>query len=222
MAIAGIIAGCLFSCLLCLYLLRLAGDQVSELNKEAEPPEEIEYPGRGYLILSCALILATGLFRRFMYGDTVLAVINCVLLLAVLFACAWSDAKVFIIPNRILLVGLVFRGLTLAVECLISPSELRYILLSCLIASGGLFLAAILCRLISPKAVGAGDIKLMVVMGLYLTTDRVWSAILLSMIATFFFSLFLVIVKKANRKTEIPFAPLLLIGTLLSFFLTTV
>lgn len=222
MAVVGLILVCAISCLVLLFLLRLAAENVAETLKETEEPVVELRPKPWYLVLSCAVIVASGLFLYFAQGETVLSTADCLLLLAILWACAWSDVKAFIIPNRIVLIGLILRCVLIAAEGLADPGELRYILLRSVIAAGALFVASMFCRLVSPKAIGAGDIKLLVLMGLFLTTYRIWGAMLLSMIAAFVYSLYLVLVKKANRQTEIPFAPLLLTGTVLSIFLTSV
>ena len=83
-----------------------------------------------------------------------------------------------------------------------------------------LILASILCRLLSPGSVGAGDVKLLGVMGLYLGVNHVWSPVFVTLIVLFCTGVYLLVFKKADRKSEIPLAPFLLIGTVIAAFLT--
>lgn len=196
--------------------------------KDASLEEEQENTGterRPYAVyLGVALILnvAVALFMKLYYGDSWREMSRVLLVISVLWACAWVDIKSRIIPNKILLIGLLIRCVLIAVEGLVSPGEVRYILLSSTVAAIVLFAGSILCRLISHDAIGFGDVKLLAFMGFCIQNDRIWGAMLLSAIISFVYSLYLVVCKKANRKTEIPFAPLLLAGTIAASILMTV
>ncbi len=163
----------------------------------------------GNLCLACRMEAA---------GDSLLSIINTLSLLAVLWACAWSDARAWIIPNRILILGAVLRILILAVESLTSPGDMRFILSGSVVAAIALLIVSILCRVVSPKAIGFGDVKLLTLMGFFLKVDGIWNAMLFSMLAAFLYSLYLLVFKKANRHTELPFAPILLVGTIAAIF----
>ena len=201
-------------------------DAVSE---EEDTPEDLardsadaEKRQKIYFLVLILVNIAAACFMRAMYQDTVLVIANTLALLAVLWACAWIDKKSFRIPNRILLLGLGMRLIFIAIEIIITPSEFRFVLLTSAIAAGVLLVTSLLCRLISPNAIGFGDVKLLALMGFFLRTDRILGAMIFSMLCAFLYSLYLVAFKKATRKTELAFAPLLLVGTLLAVFLTTV
>ena len=76
-------------------------------------------------------------------------------------------------------------------------------------------LAAIVCRLISPNSVGFGDVKLLAITGLYLGIDKSFGVILPSLVIMFLTAVYLLAVKKVSRNTELPFAPFLLVGTVI-------
>ena len=171
------------------------------------------------LTMICAVVAA---FMYFYYGDNLWSIWSSVLLCSVLWACAYADRKVMVIPNSVLLCGLGMRILLLCVEALFFPGSILYDLLGSVIAAAALFVLSLLCRFLSRGAVGLGDVKLLTVMGLFLGFPRIWNCLLISMLCSFFFSLFLLITKRATGKSEIPFAPVLLIGTILSLFLTSI
>lgn len=167
------------------------------------------------------LNIVVALFMRGYYGTSVLGIVNMLLICGILWPCAWIDKAEFRIPNRILVVGLLARCVILAVICFLYPQEILYVLLQSAVAAVALLLVSLLCRAIAASAVGFGDVKLMMLMGFCLGTDRVLSAMICSMIVLFFYSVIMLITRRANRKTEIPFAPFLLLGTLASAILTS-
>ncbi len=175
-----------------------------------------------WMVALILVIVAQVLFMFLYYCDAIIDIVNTSVLIAVVWACAQTDRIWRIIPNRILIIGLVIRSLIIAIHSLLEPTTILQVLTGCLVAAVALFIVSLLCRLIDKNAIGFGDVKLLILMGLYLGTDRIWGAVLFSMLSAFVFSLYLVLAKHAGRKTEIPFAPLLFIGTVLSSLLTTV
>lgn len=200
-------------------LLKLSEETLRSYEEEDGQEQEAPEQNRRKKIYIAAMFVVNIGVACYMSGsknEAILSIANALAMLSVLWACAWSDAKAYIIPNRVLLLGLVMRAVIIAAESLSTPEKLGYILISSFVASVALLIVSMLCRLISSKAIGFGDIKLLALMGLFLKTDGVWDVMLCSMVASFLFSLYLLIFKKANRQTEIPFAPLLLAGMLIS------
>lgn len=138
---------------------------------------------------------------------------------SVLWACAWTDWEALLIPNRILLAGLLFFLALSAAEAVRQPENIRYAAVSAGIAAAGLLAAGSLCRIVIPGSVGFGDLKLFIVMGLYLGMDDTWSAMFYTLLASFAASVFLLLTKRASRTSMMPFAPFLLFGTFLAICL---
>lgn len=84
------------------------------------------------------------------------------------------------------------------------------------VVAGLIFL---LCYVISKGKLGAGDVKLSAVMGLYLTAMKVIGAILYGCIICLIVSLVLVFRKKLTMKDGIPFVPFLYLGTVITFLI---
>lgn len=173
-----------------------------------------------YLTLVCLTCTATSVFLLWFYKQDISYVVLTSAIISVLWACSWYDRKYHLIPNRILVFALIIRGVILAVQVAANANDLIFILLSSFIAAFALMLSAILCRLLSPESIGFGDVKLLCVMGLYLGVNHVWSPVFVTLIVLFIYGIYLLVIKKADRKTEIPLAPFLLIGTVVAAFLT--
>lgn len=80
-------------------------------------------------------------------------------------------------------------------------------------------LGFLLVRLIHPSAIGMGDVKLALVLGLW-TGVLGWAAVGLAVVLSFLLggllSLGLLVTGRATRRSRIPFGPLLLLGAALA------
>lgn len=163
--------------------------------------------------------VAAALFLIDVHGAGFLAALRIVILCTVLFACAWTDCQAYLIPNKILLAALLlWMGLFLAESCL-QPWNIRYAVVGPGTSASALLFAGLLCRLFAPGSVGFGDLKLFIVLGLYLGAEYTWNAVFYTLLASFAVSVFLLVIKHVPRKAVMPFAPFLLFGTLLAVFL---
>lgn len=90
-------------------------------------------------------------------------------------------------------------------------------LLRAVVGGAAMFVAYLLMVLAYPRGMGWGDVKLAGVMGLYLGWVG-WGALLIGWFAAFVlggvFGLALIVVRRAGRRSSIPFGPWLLLGTL--------
>ncbi|MGJ9373650.1 prepilin peptidase [Nesterenkonia sp. CF4.4] len=136
-------------------------------------------------------------------------------------ALSFIDLREHRLPNRILY---PWAGITLG---LLMPSALLlgepWAALRALAAGlvwGGLFL---LVRLAAPPALGMGDVKLAVVLGLYtgfVSWDTVLAAVVLSFLLGGMVSAGLLISGRGTAKTAVPFGPFLLVGTAIALMLS--
>lgn len=186
-------------------------------------PERLRPKGRRlwYLsaaILSCVLIAA--LLMRY-YGLSLLARLKLLGLVLVLFPCAAVDYRRQTIPNRFLAAGLAVRCALFTGEFLTERrGAVLFTLKSDLLAAGVMGAFFLLMLLIFKNSVGMGDIKLLMLMGLYQGLQGVLSSVFLSLLVLFAISVFLLLTKRKNRKDSIPFCPSVLVGTCISIALT--
>ncbi len=166
------------------------------------------------------LAAGTGLMAEFiMFSYHMLKSIRYLILFAALFFIAWIDQENKRIPNKLLKILLLLRGLLLAVEWLLFPKLGLAMLISAVLGAllgGGMFLLA---HFISKGGVGMGDVKLFAVIGSYVGSGSIMSAAFLSVIASAAYSVVMLILKKIKLKEEIPFAPFIFIGTVLTMAL---
>jgi len=131
----------------------------------------------------------------------------------VLALIVWSDMRKQIIPDRLVLIGLAIAVLFTAHACARGQtvSPLWEMLASFAISGAPLMLVILVTR----GGMGAGDMKLMAMLGALF----MWRAALLSMlfgiILAGVFALVLMLLRKASRGTRIPLAPFITAGLLL-------
>lgn len=173
---------------------------------------------RGYFII--ALMVTAGLAAEFSAFDySMVKSIRYLVLVVALFLIAWIDQKKKRIPNKILKTLLAVRISLLIVEWMMFPQlGLSLLILAILgaLLGGGLFLLA---HFISKGGVGMGDVKLVAVVGIYMGGGSVMADIFLSVMASAAYSIIMLIRKKIKLKEEIPFAPFVFIGTVLTMAL---
>lgn len=141
-------------------------------------------------------------------------------LLAIIWQAAAHDYKKEIIPNKIILEGIIFRAVMLVPEFLLERSSFISNIVSDIIALLGITVVMFICLLLMKNSIGMGDVKLLMVMAATQGVADVCMAVFWSMIAAFFAAVFVLITRKKGRKDSLPFAPFLLIGTIVAFVMT--
>lgn len=160
------------------------------------------------------------LFVTVYQNNTILFSLKRLLLLAILWPVGYIDFKTYKIPNRFIILGLIFRAGILIFELLFERELLISYLISEGIAAGALLISTLLCCLCIKNSIGYGDIKLFVIMGLMLGLEGIWSSIFVSLFISFIVAVTLLIAKKKGKKDVIPFAPSIAIGTYISIIMT--
>lgn len=75
------------------------------------------------------------------------------------------------------------------------------------------------CYLISRGSMGAGDVKLSIIMALYMTGNYVVGSVFYACIISAIYSIVMLLAKKISRKSSIPFVPFLYLGMIVRYFL---
>ncbi len=195
------------------------GEKTSEVNMQ-DVTEMKKSSMQKLLPVAFFLQIIIAVFLSLYYAVAIRDIALTVFYLSVLWAVSFYDYHFQLIPNRILAASLAMRAIILVVELIVYGSSATLsVLISSAIAAAGLGIAALICRLISPNSVGFGDVKLLLVTGVYLGLDKAFGAVLPAMIILFVVSVYMLTVKKVSRKTELPFAPFLLGGTILGALL---
>lgn len=173
-----------------------------------------------YSIISIVLSVIASLFYIFLYKQNdAMQTVKTLTLLAVLFPVAYFDYIFYKIPNKILKYAVIVRAAELIPEALIYRKEMAGVLIDMGITLAVLFLICMVCNLIIRGAMGMGDVKLLLVMGLYLGSAKFILAILVVLVLAFFAAIYFVASGKKTKKDIMPFAPYILAGTYLAVIL---
>lgn len=138
--------------------------------------------------------------------------------LVMLWLCVigYIDAREKIIPNAMILAGLIgWIAFSLIEIFLGGTPPLKLLAISALgggFCGGLLFIIAIIVK----TALGMGDVKLFFVLGLLYGMADAYGILLFTVIAMAVFSVILLVAKKVNLKTAIPMGPFVSIGFFLS------
>lgn len=129
---------------------------------------------------------------------------------AALMAVTVIDLEHYIVPNRIVLVTLVVSVPLLALAALVEGdwTSLRTALIGSVAAGAGL----LVINLISPRGMGMGDVKLALVLGLFLgwfDLGHVLLGLFLGFLLGAVGGVLLIALKLRSRRDHVPFAPFL-------------
>lgn len=171
-----------------------------------------------YIIVDA--VVFSGLLAEFIFFEYgILKMLRYLILVVALFVIAWKDKKEQIILNKHLMILLGIRCFLLIMEWLMYPAYGLGIIFSAVM---GFLIGAIvfgICYLLSRGGMGAGDVKLMAVLGFYLGGSVIMSVMVLAVFCSAIYSIINLIRKKTSLKAEIPFAPFVMIGTILAMAL---
>lgn len=170
-------------------------------------------------------LFSGGVSSRWLASSTVGIAAACVALTAYLYLAAVSVALAVIdfdthtLPNSIVLPAYPVAAVLLAIAGILGGQPER---LPMALAGGGvMFGAYLLLALAYPGGMGFGDVKLAGVLGLYLGWLG-WAPLAVGAFGAFLlgglFSLVLILIGRANRKSGIPFGPCMLAGAWLGIF----
>lgn len=173
----------------------------------------VRYPLIEILTAGCYLLL------YIKYGLTV-EFISSAFLVSLLIPMTFIDLEHKIIPNGLVVTGIA-GGAVLAFYNAFHPLDF-YIdrewwnpLAGSVTASGFLFLVSMIGTTVyrSGDAMGMGDVKIFIPIGLFLGWKSVIGALFISLVLAALTSLILIITRKKTRKDTIPFGPFIAIAT---------
>lgn len=153
-------------------------------------------------------------------NNTLLHNAKMIMLLAVLFIAANTDARKRLIPNKLVLIGLVLRVVFWVIELITVPDEFLNIVKNDLYACLLVVMFFVVGVLLVKGGIGMGDIKLMLVMCLFQGFYGVVSSLFCSLFVAFVYAIIVLLLRKKTKKDSVAFAPAILLGTALSIFLT--
>ncbi|GGM27306.1 prepilin peptidase [Paraliobacillus quinghaiensis] len=157
--------------------------------------------------LSTAILFS---FSYYLYGfdiDLVMALLLTSLCVIIIV----SDITYMLIPNKILLVFLPI----LIIVRIIDPIEPWW---SSLVGAAIGFILLMVIILVSKGGMGAGDMKLFTLLGIVLGYKGILLTFFLSTIFGTIITILLLLTKRINRKSAIPFGPYICLASLTTFY----
>lgn len=166
-----------------------------------------------YLVVAIVVFsILIYMFATVYVNKTWIHQIKLLCLVAFLVPIAAIDYRTELIPNKFLFAAIIVRIVLMLIEFTLSVDGAVSVLKSSLIAAVILLLFFSLTLLIVKNSIGMGDVKLFAVVGLY---QGIWGAVnsvFFSLVASFFVSVVLLILKKKTRKDTISFGPCIMLG----------
>ena len=189
-------------------------DNATPADSAAAPQKPLHYLGipliaGAYLTLKLPAILAA--------GDWI-TLTRALALIGFGYVAAYTDLRARIVANKLVLAMLAAWLLIMAVYVLTDIEGATGLLAPSLIgcaAGGGFFLVM---YLVSGKGIGGGDIKLITVIGLFLTFTKLMPMLFVSSLLTALVAGGLLLTKRATMKTAITLVPFLYVGILVVLF----
>jgi len=154
--------------------------------------------------------IATGLLFMFVFSWNIVNTILLFIIVSLLLVVFVYDLKHFLIPDKI-----VYPGMVVAIIYQIFNYSNIYWLFAGLGAGLLFYLIYAVSR---GKWLGFGDVKLVIFLGLFLGCPLTGLALFFSFIIGAIIGIGLIIFKGKGLKTQVPFAPFLVLGTFVSFF----
>lgn len=153
---------------------------------------------------------------NFLYDNTTNDNLKLIFLSSLMWPMAFIDYEQKRIPNKLIVLGLIYRLIILFVEILFFKDDLLSIIVLELVAVVAIAIFIALCMLIMKGSIGMGDMKFLMMMALFEGLYRFLTAILVVMIIAFFVAIYLLAFKKKSKKDSFAFGPVIAAGTLFS------
>lgn len=136
-----------------------------------------------------------------------------------LITVGYIDWKEGIIPNQMILTGIIFWGILSLLEILIAHTMWQKVLFFSLIGGGLCGGILFIVAIITKSALGMGDVKMFFVIGLLYGLSNTYAILFFSIFVMAIVSLVLLLMKKVTKKTAVPMAPFVAFGFLINIMM---
>ncbi|MBQ2943211.1 MAG: prepilin peptidase [Ruminococcus sp.] len=184
--------------------------------------EIIPYKGKSLILLTIICFVISFAIQISLYMNTsVVSFIKLYGLFVIVFCAGVIDSKRKIIPNLLIVVGLIFRTLIYIYEVFFVRETLKSVFFNDMIGFAIGFLLLALVSFLSKGALGFGDAKLFGIIGITSGSFCTYSTLLASLIISVIVSIINIVRKKMGRKDSFPFGPCIAAGYVIVILLTS-
>ena len=172
-----------------------------------------------YFLIILNIIAYIGLLYKF---NLTLDLLKNIILVPMLISVFIIDLKTQTIPNRLTLTLFEIGLILLFVLGMQNLNVAKDMLLGMIVGGGVFLLISGIGGLVAGKeAMGMGDVKLMAALGLYLGAVKIAIISIISFVVGAIISIVLLIMGKSKKDGYVPFAPFIVISTILTIFIPT-
>lgn len=150
------------------------------------------------------------------YDENICSYAKTLAIASLMWPMAQIDHKYLRIPNKLILLGLAYRALILLFEVIFYSGNVVSVIISEIAASLGIGLILLISCAVIKNGIGMGDIKFIMLMGMFLGVYKMISTIFVIMIIAFVVALYKLIIKKESKNSEFAFGPIIAIGSFIS------
>lgn len=206
------IVSTLFVCFICAQKGVYDTGEKFKIYKPCEDEDFVPFKGKALILITIICFICSLIMQISLYINT--SAVNFVKLYGlflIVFTAGVIDYKRKIIPNILIVMGLVYR-LGIYVYEFFAVDDIKAVLINDLIGFciGFVFLA--LVSLITRGALGFGDVKLFGIIGLTGGSFCTYSVLLVSLVVSAVVSIVNLARKKMGRRDSFPFGPCIAIG----------
>ncbi len=198
-----------------------AKKQLAKYNDQADGSEQnvrkplTDRAVLAYIIISTIVNMVLMALSYFFYDDSVVYAFKLAVIFQWIIAIAVIDYQCYVIPNSLLVQGLIMAVLFIGLEA-VSVNYSPLVTLKDyglgLLIGGGVFL---LSAVISRGSVGMGDVKMFSILGLLMGCVGVFNLLFFTVLCSAVWSIGLLLGKKGDKKTTLPLAPFTYAGMLI-------
>lgn len=173
-----------------------------------------------YVVLAfseAALIRIWFLYRTDNLSNVMFLLLYMVLIFMTVFC--MTDLWEHVVPNRILLLMILAGFCIIAYFAIRESNTVVHLLLSMILGILFCIITFGVTYIISKGSLGSGDVKLAILLGIFLTSEYVVGTVFYGCVISALYSIVQLIRKKVTRKDELPFVPFMYIGLVITYFI---
>ena len=196
------------------------GEKV-KIYKPTEDEGVVPFRNKSLILITMICLAVVVAVQISLYiNAAVLSFIKLYGVLLIVLTSALIDYKRRIIPNRLIIVGLIFRVCIYVYE-IFGAENIKLVLFSDLLGFciGFVFLGLI--SIVSRGSLGFGDAKLFGIIGITTGALCTYSTLLASLVVSVVVSVVSLIMKKMGRRDSFPFGPCIALGYIITVLLVS-